>query len=79
MKDSNSVSVLLTHDQALVLFEWLYREDGKHAIPIEHRSELLVLWSIEGQLEKVLVEPLQPEYLEILAAARERIIAQAET
>jgi hypothetical protein len=34
-----------------------------------------VLWGIECQLEKALVAPLQPDYREQLAAARERIAA----
>jgi hypothetical protein len=32
-----------------------------------------VLWHIEAQLEKTLVTPLEPDYIEQLAAARDRI------
>jgi hypothetical protein len=63
----------LTPDQALVLFEWLAREDGKDALPTEHPAELQVLWDLEAQLERVLVEPFRPDYAELLAAARERL------
>ena len=50
--------------KALVLFEWLAREDGKDALPTE--------------LERVLVEPLRPDYAELLAAARQRLLPKDE-
>lgn len=70
------INVSLTRDQALVLFEWLAREDEK-GIRIEHPAEQAVLWIVEGQLESALVEVLQSDYAELVAAARERI-ASAE-
>jgi hypothetical protein len=72
-----SVRLHLTHDEALVLFEWLSeREDDGALDPlIEHWSEQLVLWRLQGQLEKALVEPFHPEYRELLASARERLVA----
>lgn len=71
-----SVTLSLTHDQALVLFEWLSREDGKNGLPTEHPAEQKVLWEIEGQLERALVEPLQPGYAAAVSAARERLITE---
>jgi hypothetical protein len=71
----SGVTLTLTADQALVLFEWLAREDRKGALPTEHRAEQSVLWEIEAQLEKTLVAPLQPDYEVLLAAARERLVA----
>jgi len=73
MNGADEVRLSLTHDQALVLFEWLAREDGRNAIPIEHPAEQQVLWGIEGQLERALAEPLQPNYADQVAAARERV------
>lgn len=69
------VILTLTHDQALVLFDWLTREDGRSAIPTEHHAEQKVLWQLEAQLESALVEPLLPGYVALVSAARERIVA----
>ncbi len=66
----------MTHDQALVLFESLSREDGKSGLPTEHQAEEKVLWEIEAQLERVLVEPLKPDYAALVSAARERLISE---
>ena len=74
----SGVTLTLTADQALVLFEWLAREDRKGALPTEHQAEQNVLWEIEAQLEKTLVAPLQPDYEVLLAAARERLVAGSE-
>jgi hypothetical protein len=76
MKTKSGVTISLTHDQALVLFEWLSREDGKHTLPTEHQAELNVLWEIEAQLERALVEPLEPDYAALVSAARERLISE---
>ena len=69
------VTIQLTADEALVLFEWLAANDSAQGLPIAHEAEQVVLWGIECQLEKALVAPLQPDYGEQLAAARERIAA----
>ncbi len=70
------VALLLTSDEALVLFEWLSKRDGDDALDplIEHWSEQLVLWGLLAQLEKTLAEPFDPEYSRLLAAARERLV-----
>ena len=44
MSGAAGVTISLTADQALVLFEWLTREDGKGALPTEHQAEQNVLW-----------------------------------
>jgi hypothetical protein len=70
-----AILLSLTQDQALVLFEWLSREDGKKTIPIAHPAEEQTLWALEAQLERQLSEPLQPDYQSLLAGARERILS----
>jgi len=67
----NPILVELSHDEALVLFEWLARNDGK--LPISDPAEQDVLWRVEGQLEKTLVEPLAANYADAVHAARVRI------
>ena len=76
---SDTVSIPLTREQAIVLFEWLSREDSKEAIPTAHVAEQKVLWTIEAWLERTLVEPLQPNYNEILEAARACVSAGGGT
>lgn len=61
----------LSHDEALVLFEWLAHNDG--TLPVSDAAEQTVLWRIEGQLEKALVEPLAANYSDSVHAARARI------
>ena len=65
----------LTDDEALVLFEWLARLDGQDALPVEDAAEEMVLWSLLAQLEKVLVEPLRPDYDDLVERARARVRA----
>jgi hypothetical protein len=65
----------LTDDQALVFFEWLARLDQQDAFPCEDEAEELVLWSLHGQLEKVLAEPFRANYRELVEAARTRVKA----
>lgn len=61
------VALELTRAEALVLFEWLARHGD--VVPAEDTSEREVLWRIEGALERVLVEPLRPDYEAALAEA----------
>jgi hypothetical protein len=73
------IVIRLTRAEALVLFEWLAREDsdGKK-IPVEHVAEERELWRIEGQLENTLAEPLSPQYKELLDAARKEVVGSEE-
>jgi len=77
MKTISGVTLTLTHDQALVLFEWLSREDERGSIPIQHHAEQKVLWEIEAQLERTLLEPLQSDYSAVIAVARERVVSSS--
>jgi hypothetical protein len=72
------VTLHLTHDQALVLFEWLWGKSDNKSIPIAHEAERSVLWDIEAQLEKILVEPFQPNYASLVDAARARLVPGSE-
>jgi hypothetical protein len=71
-----SVTIDLTKDEALVLFEWLARNDAmSNKLAIDDESERKVLWILEGLLESVLVDPLRPDYKERLADARAKVLA----
>ena len=60
----------LTDQQALVLYEWLRRFDEANAYPVEDHAEELVFWSLHGQLESALREPFLPDYRKRVEAAR---------
>jgi len=65
----------LDKDAALVLFEFLAsrEEEVVNTLKLE-APERNALWSLEGALEKVLVEPLSPDYQSLLATARKALI-----
>jgi hypothetical protein len=67
------VSLALTKSEALVLFELLARIDNAASLTFEHPAERTVLWRLEAELEKTLVEPFSPEYDKLLADARKQV------
>jgi hypothetical protein len=71
---ADEVSVHLSRDQALVLFDWLARtgEAGEPAGFVD-QAEQRVLWDIEATLETLLVEPLAADYSAKLETARDRV------
>jgi hypothetical protein len=65
--------ISLTADEALVLFELLHRwESEEPSLPLE-RGEREALWSLSAALEKVLAEPFDSRYAELLDRARARL------
>ena len=72
------VSLNLSSDEALVLFEFLSRFGDTDRLEIADQAEEAVLWGLQGSLEKVLVEPLLPDYKERLRQARERLRHELE-
>lgn len=72
------VTIELTKDEALVFFEWLVRLDESDGNATKDEAEQKVLWTLEGRLEKALSEPLAPNYRELLAAAKRRILDTSE-
>ena len=73
---SEDINIRLSHDEALVLFEFFSRFDGDDDdFTLRHNAEFTAFMSISGQLEQALVEPLQRDYIELLHAARDRLPA----
>jgi hypothetical protein len=68
------VTIELSSDEALVLFEWLASADFFNALPAPQEAGRIALWKLEGKLEKLLVEPFAPNYVDIVAAARRRLV-----
>lgn len=77
------VTIELDDHFALVLFAFLTREiddrDSKHiASVIEHPAEFWSLNAVLGALEENLIEPLEANYLDLVAAARERVMQHSD-
>lgn len=67
-------TVILTADEALVLLDWLSRHEEPGVLPADD-VEQRVLWNLASSLESVVVETFDPDYATLLAAARNRLIA----
>lgn len=68
------VNLSLTKDEALILFEFLSRfSESDSELTIEDQAEERVLWNLCCDLEKILVEPFQENYGELLNQAREKV------
>lgn len=63
----------LSSEEALVLFEWLARTEEALDATFVDKAEQMVLWSVEGQLERELVAPFRTDYDRLLQAARDTI------
>ncbi|MEP7253250.1 MAG: hypothetical protein ABI683_12745 [Ginsengibacter sp.] len=78
MMESNQIIIKLSKDEALVLFKFLSRfneNDNKEVF--QDQAEEKALWIIEGELQKILVEPFMPNYQDITKEAR-NIIRDAD-
>ncbi len=70
---TNKITLELTNDEALVLFDWISRFNDKNDNDFEDQAEERVLWIIESLLEKQLAEPLSEHYDKFLESARENV------
>lgn len=66
------MKIELTKEEALVLSDWLHKHSGK-AEYFDDIAEQHVLWRIEAQLDKELVEPFFEDDSGVLAQAREAV------
>ncbi|WP_437608245.1 hypothetical protein WMF20_46810 [Sorangium sp. So ce834] len=70
---SKSIHIQLTEAEAIVLFEWLTRNENAEALRYDDPAEQKVLWKLEAVLERTLVQPLAPNYSELLVKARKEV------
>jgi hypothetical protein len=70
---SDSISIQLTQDEALVLFEYFARFAEKDEWCLRHNAEFCAFSRIAGVLESALVAPFQPDYADQLERSRERV------
>ena len=73
MKDEESIDLRLSHDEALVLFEFLARFDQNESLCIEDEAERVVLANVLCILEKKLVAPFNANYKNLLESARKSL------
>jgi hypothetical protein len=73
---AEDVSLSLTHDEALVIFEWLHVNEGKHEFA--DQAEQRVLWDLEASLERQVTALFSPDYSQLLDQARSRLRDPAE-
>ena len=68
------MTVTLTSDEALVLFELLHRWQGSGELDkLLLPGEQTALWARSARLESILVEPFQGNYHELVKDARQRL------
>ena len=77
MTPDPAVSLSLTADEALILFEFLQRFSDDDCLRIEDQVEQRALWNLCGLLEKSLSVPLAADYATLLAEARDRLRDEA--
>jgi len=70
---NDDVTVTLTADEAVVLFEFLRRFSDTDKLTIEDQAEERALWNLCCVFEKGLVVPFDVSYPEALQAARNRL------
>jgi hypothetical protein len=79
------ITINLRDDEALVLFDFLVREiddneekqEKRLGTMINHPAEFWALVSVQGALEKILVEPFVSNYGELVALARQKVMARS--
>ena len=73
--DLERIAVYLTPEEALVLDAFLHRGEaaGGNYGTIEDQAELRVLWDLAAILESRLVAPVEADYPERLANARDTV------
>ena len=61
-EQANSVSLIFSRSEALVLFEWLHRledaGDDLTRVGFQDQAEQRVLWDMSACLERALIEPV---------------------
>lgn len=68
------LNLTISKDEALVLFDFLARfNEAEQPEVFEDQAEQKTLWILEGQLEKQLIEPFNPDYKDIINEARNKI------
>lgn len=76
---TESVSLKLSSEEALVLFDLLTRFEQSDRLAIEHSGETAALWGLLAALERELVDPFRSNYSDLVSDARDRLVKQNRT
>lgn len=71
--DGKQITLFLSIDEGLVLFEFLSRYEETEILVIDDQSEERVLWNICAELEKQLVAPFASDYRQKLEESRSKV------
>lgn len=74
---TDTVTLSLTADEALVLFAFLTRYTESDQLETVDQAEQRALWNLCALFERALVQPFDPDYTDQLAAARDRLRDEA--
>ncbi len=69
----DKVLLELSRDEALVLEGLFARFEQENSLGLKHNAEFVALSRISGQIEKILTEPFESNYMASLVAARSRV------
>jgi len=75
---AESINLTLTPDEALVLIEFFAGFEESDRLAFAHAAEFIALQRISAQLDRILVEPFDLAYRDLLGAARTRLAAGFE-
>ena len=68
------VTISLTGDEALILFDLLHRwEDEERVTSPRNQAEQVALWNLSAHLERELRQPFDPRYADLVAEATHRL------
>ena len=70
----NKITLELTTDEAVVLFELLSRINQKSNTDLfEDQAEQRILWNLESDLESSLADPFRADYENVVRKARKAV------
>lgn len=68
-----TITVQLTDDEAIVLFDYLQRFSNTGNLELEDKAEQIALWNLTCLLEKKMVTPFTTDFPAFLQQARDRL------
>jgi hypothetical protein len=69
----DDLTLQLSRAEALVLFDFLSRSDEAENFVFEDQAEQRIVWLLQAQLERTLVEPPKANCAELLREARSAV------
>ena len=70
---TRKVSIELSEDEVLVLFEWLHRINENPQVEFEDQAEQRAAWDLEAALESANPALFSGDYMQRVLAARDRV------